>query len=104
MVFWAHSMAEELPANGLSVLFLKRVEDVSDRVKEAVGKSTGNAYNKAFEAISKEIEKEAAMDGKYVANVKEFFGGNQYLLLVYKKYKDVRFCSGTTTFVGQVWR
>ena len=88
--FWAHNMMEELPAKDLSVIFLQRIEDVTAEVNKAIGKSTGEALNKKLEAIKKKIEARAGMKGKYVANVKEYFNGNQYLLLTYKKYTDVR--------------
>jgi hypothetical protein len=88
--FWAHNMSEELPAEGVTALFLQRMEDVTDSIKNAVGDATGEEYNKKLEAISKEIEKRASKNGKYVANVKSYFNGNQYFLLIYKKYLDVR--------------
>lgn len=88
--FWAHNMSEELPAQGVTVIFLQRMEDVTDRVKAAVGNSTGEEYNKKFEAIKKEIEDKEAQGGKYVANVKDYFNGNQFFLLIYKRYTDIR--------------
>jgi hypothetical protein len=88
--FWAHNTAEELAAPGLSVIFLQRIEDVTAEVNKAIGKSTGEAMTKKFDAVKKKIEDRAGMNGKYVANVKEYFNGNQYLLLTYKKYSDVR--------------
>ncbi|MGN6567565.1 MAG: S46 family peptidase, partial [Flavipsychrobacter sp.] len=89
--FWAHSMSEELPAAGVTVLFLQRMEDVTDEVMKAVGNAKGEEYNKRFAEISKKIEEREAGKDKYtVANVKEFFNGNQVFLLVYKRYVDVR--------------
>ena len=88
--FWAKSMDQELPAQGVTALFLQRMEDVTERVKAAVGTSTGEDYNKKYEAIRKEIEDKEAQGGKYVANVKDYFNGNQFFLLIYKKYTDVR--------------
>lgn len=88
--FWAHNLKEELPAQGVTALFLQSMEDVTDKVKEAVGNTTGEEYNKKYEAIKKEIETAAAKDGKYVANVKDYFNGNQFLLLIYIRYTDVR--------------
>jgi hypothetical protein len=88
--FWAHSMAEELPAPGLSVIFLQNITDVTADVNKAVGKSTGEAATKKMDAFRKKLEDAASEKGKYVANLKEYFNGNQYLLLVYKKYTDVR--------------
>ena len=88
--FWAHNMQEELPAQGVTALFLQRMEDVTDQVKAAVGNATGEEYNKKFEAIRKQIEEKESQKGKYVANVKDYFNGNQFFLLIYKKYTDVR--------------
>ena len=88
--FWAHNMQEELPAQGVTALFLQRIEDVTAQVKEAVGNATGEEFTKKFEAIKKEIEEKEGQKGKYVANVKDYFNGNQFFLLIYKKYTDVR--------------
>ena len=88
--FWAHNLQEELPAKGVTALFLQRMEDVTDKVKEAVGDATGDEYNKKYEAIRKEIEEKNSEHGKYVANVKDYFNGNQFFLLIYIRYTDVR--------------
>ena len=88
--FWALSKAQELPAAGVTVIYLQRIEDVTGEINKAIGKSTGEKTTKKMDAIRKKIEDRAGMSGKYVANVKEYFNGNQYLLLVYKKYTDVR--------------
>lgn len=88
--FWAHNMNEELPAQGVTALFLQRIDDVTDQVKAAIGNATGEEFTKKFEAIKKQIEEKESEKGKYVANVKDYFNGNQFFLLIYKKYTDVR--------------
>ncbi len=88
--FWAHNLNEELPAQGVTALFLQRMEDITDQVKAALGNATGEEFSKKFEAISKEIEEKYAEKGKYVANVRSFFNGNQFFLIIYKRYTDVR--------------
>lgn len=88
--FWAYNMQEELPAKDLTVIFLERVEDITAEITKGTKKLTGDKWNKKYEEIKKKIEDKASEKGKYVANVKEYFNGNQYLLLIYKKYKDVR--------------
>ena len=88
--FWAHNMQEELPAQGVTALFLQRMEDVTNEVKMAVNTTTGEEYTKAFDAVKKVIEEREGQKGKFVANVKEYFNGNQYFLLIYKRYTDVR--------------
>ncbi len=88
--FWARSMDEEQPAKGVTALFLQRMEDVTKEVQAAIGNATGEEYNKKLEAIAKKIEDRNTNGGKLVANVKSYFNGNQYLLLIYKRYTDVR--------------
>ncbi len=88
--FWAHNMKEELPAQGVTALFLQRMEDITKEVKAAVANTSGEEYYKKFEEVKKTIEERENDKGKLVASVKEYFNGNQYFLLIYKKYTDVR--------------
>ncbi len=88
--FWAHNRNEELPAKGVTALFLVRMEDVTDKIKAATGTATGEAYTKIYDSVKKKIEDQAGEKGAYVANVKDYFNGNQTLLLVYRRYTDVR--------------
>ena len=88
--FWAHSHSEELPAAGVTVVYLQRMEDVTKEVREATGAATGDDYTKKFAAIRKKIEDRENGGGKLEANVREYFNGNQVILLVYKRYTDVR--------------
>ena len=99
--FWAHNMQEEMPAAGVTALFLQRMDDVTDEVKKYVGTSTGEVYTKRFEEIKKVIEEREGMKGKFVANVKEYFNGNQYFLLIYKKYTDVRLVGNPPKSLGK---
>ncbi len=88
--FWAKSKKEELPAQGLSVIFLQRIDDVTEEVLKAVDGLKGEDYNKKLDEIKKTIETRSNDSGKLVANVKDYFNGNQFLLLIYKRYNDVR--------------
>ncbi|MBS1773891.1 MAG: S46 family peptidase [Bacteroidetes bacterium] len=88
--FWAYSKDQELPAKDMTVIFLERIEDVTDEINAATKKLKGDKLTKKLEDIKKKIEERAGENKKYVANVREYFNGNQYLLLVYKKYTDIR--------------
>lgn len=88
--FWAKSMDEELPAKGVTALFLQRMEDVTEEVQAAIGNAKGEDFNKKLEAIAKTIEERSNKGGKLVANVKSYFNGNQFFLLIYKRYTDIR--------------
>ena len=99
--YWAKSQSEELPAKGITALFLQKIEDVTARINAAVGTAKGDEAAKLLNAEIKKIEKEASKDGKLIANVKEYFNGNQYLLLTYKKYTDVRFVAAPPKSLGK---
>ena len=99
--FWAHNMQEELPAPGVTALFLQKIVDVTTEVKAAVGDANGEEYTKKFDAIRKTIEEREGMKGKLVANVKEYFNGNQYFLLLYKRYTDVRLVGNPPKSLGK---
>ncbi|MBS1645114.1 MAG: S46 family peptidase [Bacteroidetes bacterium] len=99
--FWSHSMAEELPAEGLSVIYLQNIEDVTDEINHATRRSTGEKYQKKLNETIEKIEKRANQNGKLVANVKSYFNGNQYLLLTYKRYTDVRLVATPPKSLGK---
>lgn len=88
--FWAKNKMEELPAPNMNVIFLERMEDVTSEVMAYIGNAAGNEYTEKFNEIAGKIEKRASKDGKYITSVKEYFNGNQIILLVYKKYTDIR--------------
>lgn len=99
--YWAKSMAEELPAKGVTALFLQEIKDVTDEVNIAVGSATGEAADKLRSDAMKAIQKKATVEGKIIADVKEYFNGNQFLLLTYKKYTDVRFVAAPPKSLGK---
>ncbi len=100
--FWAMNRQEELPNPGLSVTFLIRIEDVTSRV---IGKTNpGMTEAERREAVMAEgsaITAEAIKDTRYRATVMPFYSGNQYFLLVYEEYNDVRLVGAPPTSIGK---
>ncbi len=100
--FWAKSKEEELTNPGLKVVFLVRIEDVSEKINTALDDKMNEADRKAkIEEISKEIENEATDGNHYKANVRSFFAGNNYYLLVYETYRDVRLVGTPPNSIGK---
>jgi hypothetical protein len=100
--FWAKTREEELTNPGLYVTFLIRIEDVSERINSELNEAlTEEArYNKIRE-ISNQIENEATEDNHYSARVQSFFGGNNFYLLVYERYNDVRLVGAPPSSIGK---
>ena len=100
--FWAMSRDEELSNPGLSVRFLVRMEDVSEKVLSELNDSMSEEERSAkVREISGKIEKEAAEDGKYNATVRSFFQGNEYYLFVYEVFRDVRLVGAPPSSIGK---
>ena len=85
--FWAMNQSEELPNPGLSVSFLHRMEDVTDRL------AAGESVN--------EIIRMAREGGKYTASVEGLYYGNKSYLFVYKVYKDIRLVGAPPSSIGK---
>ncbi|MEE4214070.1 MAG: S46 family peptidase [Bacteroidales bacterium] len=100
--FWAMSMDEELPNPGLSVTFLVRLEDVSDRVlKDVTADMTEKERADAINMVRQAIAAEASEGNHYRATVSSFFGGNNYYLLVYEIFNDVRLVGAPPSSIGK---
>ncbi|MCC5921439.1 MAG: S46 family peptidase [Cyclobacteriaceae bacterium] len=100
--FWAASHADEIPNPGLFVRFLVRMEDVTDEVLEAVeaGMST-QERQQAIRAAMQKVEAEAVDGTNYTADVKPFFDGNEYYLMVYETYRDIRLVGAPPESIGK---
>ncbi len=99
--FWAMSQDEELANPGLSVTFLKYMEDVSDKVKEGIKKKM--TESEKAEVISNNIARivaEAVEGTDYEAYIRPFYMGNQYFLFVNEIYRDVRLVGAPPAAVG----
>lgn len=92
--FWAMTQAEEIPVEGLTVRFLEAMRDVSAYVK----KHSKEDYAK----MAKRLEKEAQTDfpGCEV-KLTSFYNQNQYYLIAYKVFKDVRFVGAPPASSGK---
>jgi len=100
--FWAKSKAEELPSPGLSVKFLVRMEDVSELVLKDVNAGMNESDRAAkIKANSEQIVKDAIGETHLIAEVKSFYAGNEYYLMVYEEYKDVRFVGAPPSSIGK---
>jgi len=100
--FWAMSQDEELVNPGLSVTFLKRMDDVTEQVLEGIEEEMNvEERNKHIQKSITAIKEEAIKDTHYQAVLKPFFNGNQYFLFVNEVYKDVRLVGAPPSAIGK---
>lgn len=99
--FWATQKSMEIPAEALSVRFLNRIEDVSDKIF-AVGDITGAERTKKITEIANNIIKETTANNEFKAAViVPIFKGKQYLMYVYDVYKDIRLVGAPPESIGK---
>ncbi len=100
--FWAMSRDEELPNEGLTASFIKRMEDVSDKALSGVRSDMSEAERRDMISVNiKVIVEEATTGTHYTAKVKPFFKGNQYFLFVIETFKDVRLVGAPPSSIGK---
>ncbi len=99
--FVANTKEAELPAPGLSVKFLIRMEDVTTRVQQKIGNAYGEDVNKRLSEVTKELETENSNNGAYDVDVKSYYTGNKYYMLIYEVYTDVRLVAAPPESLGK---
>lgn len=106
--FWAQSLKEELPAKGVTITFIDKIEDVTDYVKaELKNNSDPNSMDylspKYLKALAVKKVGQAYLDANPGIDVliKPFYDGNKYLMFTQKIYSDIRFVGAPPSSIGK---
>ncbi|WP_226063649.1 S46 family peptidase [Kaistella polysaccharea] len=100
--FWAMKKSEELPAQGLSVRFLVRMDDVSKRINAKLNNNmSADDRKNIIDAEYKAIQTENSENGKYTVVVRDFYNGNEFYYFVYQDFKDVRLVGTPPNSLGK---
>ena len=89
--FWAKSFEEELPAKGLTVTFVDRIEDITGLILKGVDdkmdtKSAQSIIDKNIDSL----KKATPINDYQVIEIKPFYYGNRYYMFIKTIYKDIR--------------
>lgn len=100
--YWAKSFEEELPAEGLFVQFIIRMEDVTDKILLGVTDAMSeterqSTIGKNIDAHKKTITLEKTQD----ILIRPFYDGNQYIMFITESFKDIRFVGAPPSAVGK---
>ncbi|MDR2890924.1 MAG: S46 family peptidase [Alistipes sp.] len=101
--FWAMSREEEIPAPGLAVTFVRRMDDVTAEVLgEAAGMGVGAERDEIVKAnLARVTEERKAANPEYNVEIRSFMGGNQYFALVTEVFRDVRLVGTPPNSMGK---
>jgi Peptidase S46 len=99
--FYARSKAEEIKTN-LTVQFLDRIVDVTKEVEDGVkGLSWADRVKKLPDVYKAITDKVADKDNGMAGRIYSMFKGNQYIMYVYKTYRDIRLVGTPPESVGK---
>lgn len=99
--FWAMDKSQELENEDLFVSFLVRMEDVTERMNAELDSVSDEERSAVIRKLSAEIVAEATDSTHYNARVKSFFGGNDFYLMVYETFNDVRLVGAPPSSIGK---
>jgi hypothetical protein len=99
--FWAKNMDEELPCAGLTVTFIRKMENVTDKILYNLADTLAEATRDSVIATRiKALEKGYKYLTKMDATIQPYFRGNQYWAIVSETYRDVRFVGFPPNGIG----
>ena len=99
--FYAYSKDQEIKTN-LTVQFLDRIEDVTSQVESQLkGLSYADRVKKLPEVQKAITDKLADKANGTEARIFSMFKGNQYIMYVFKRYRDIRLVGTPPESVGK---
>ena len=102
--FWAASHEQELPCPGLSVRFVRSIEDVTaDILGNVPSTASEEEREKIIDENTKALVEKMSKDfpASKRAQIVAFFGGNQYFAFVYEIFNDVRLVGTPPSSIGK---
>ncbi|MBS1636227.1 MAG: S46 family peptidase [Bacteroidetes bacterium] len=99
--FWAKSKDQEISSPGLSVQFLVKITDVTDKVNERIKGLSATELTQKLPGILTEIANKETEGSGYEGRIASMFKANQFLLFTYERFKDVRLVGTPPESIGK---
>ena len=100
--FTADKQTDEIPCQGLTVKFLSKIQDVTERIVSQLPDTLlGAKRTEKIDSLSKLIQKEVSKKDGYSARVRSFYSGNEFYLFVYQEFTDIRLAFTPPVAIGK---
>ena len=100
--YWAKNRAEELPAKGVTAMFISKMEDVTILALQGVSEGMGERDRQSqIDKNLAQIRVNTKKDKSEEILIRPFYNGNQYYLFLTRTYKDVRFVGAPPNSIGK---
>lgn len=89
--YWAKNMTEEIPCPGLTVTFVRKVENVTNKITTGLDDTLNDVARDSIIAIRiKNLEKGYKTATGMDATIKPYYTGNEYWVTLSETYRDIR--------------
>jgi len=100
--FAAAQKADELPVDGLTVSFLRSMEEVTDQILSKVPSVLNEIQrNNVIDSLTNDILQEYEKSPFVSARIIPFYNGNKYYKVVYDVFRDVRLVVTPPSSIGK---
>jgi hypothetical protein len=100
--FWARERNEEIPCEGLYVQFIVDIRDVTADINAVITpQMTPAQRSAAIAAKGRELAQAAVAGTGYEAQLKSYWSGNEFYLVITEKYTDVRLVGTPPDAIGK---
>jgi hypothetical protein len=100
--YWAMNNKEELMCKGLTVTFIKRIDDVTSKITSTLKPNFNeNQIDSAIKSQIKLLETETKKSSGYDVFIRPFFYGNDYYMFTTETFKDVRLVGTPPESIGK---
>ena len=100
--YWAKDRAAELPAPGVTAMFVRRMDDVTALALQGVTEGMGERERQAqIDKNLAQIRSSTKKEAWEEVQIRPFYTGNQYFIFVTVTYKDLRFVGAPPSSIGK---
>lgn len=100
--FWAMSLEEEIPNEGLYVEFIVRIEDVTEQMLNGINDEMSPREKQSKIDLNRnEVLKSVTKEDWHGVKIRPFYKGNQYYLFVTERFEDVRLVGAPPSSIGK---
>src|SRR5690625_4774915 len=100
--YWASNQSEELPVPGLTVRFIRKIEDVTKDITYGLNDTMDlNIREKRITNRIEKLEKSLSASSGYQVEIKAFYYGNEYKAIYVETFKDVRLVGTPPNGIGK---
>ncbi|WP_298754257.1 S46 family peptidase [uncultured Psychroserpens sp.] len=100
--FWAMSLEEEIPNDGLYVEFIVRIEDVTEAMLAGVTEDMSPRDKQSKIDINRNgVVKATQKEDWQGLKIRPFYKGNQYYLFVTERFEDIRLVGAPPSSIGK---